>query len=141
MYRKILEDPLLFGPEVGIEARGILTGLLTRDPSRRLGANGAAEIRKHPFFGRHLDFKKLLAKEIQPPFKPSVASPVVIFINYFPLQDALKFINPRTFPTLTLCSRRKKHLTVLSRTLNYHRRFRTNLLVCEILYFSIPIEL
>ena len=77
MYRKILEDPLLFGPEIGTEARGILTSLLTRDPSRRLGANGAAEIRKHPFFGRHLDFKKLLAKEIQPPFKPSVASPVV----------------------------------------------------------------
>lgn len=89
MYRKILEDPLLFGPEIGTEARGILTSLLTRDPTRRLGANGAAEIRKHPFFGRHLDFKKLLAKEIQPPFKPSVASPVVSLRDFFPLQHAL----------------------------------------------------
>jgi serum/glucocorticoid-regulated kinase 2 len=90
MYRKILEDPLLFGPEIGTEARGILTSLLTRDPSRRLGANGAAEIRKHPFFGRHLDFKKLLAKEIQPPFKPSVASPVDVsnFDTVFTTEEA-----------------------------------------------------
>lgn len=136
MYRKILEDPLLFGPEIGIEARGILTGLLTRDPSRRLGANGAAEIKKHPFFGRHLDFKKLLGKEIQPPFKPSVASPVVSFI-YLSFQDALKSINSRMFPTLTPFSRRKKHLTALSKTLNCHRPSRTNLLVCEFPYFSI----
>jgi len=74
--RKILEDPLVFGPEIGPEARSILTSLLTRDPVRRLGANGAEEIKKHPFFQKHINFRKLLQKEIQPPFKPSVASPV-----------------------------------------------------------------
>ena len=77
MYKKILNDPLVFGPEFGTEARSILTSLLTRDPSRRLGVRGAEEIKKHPFFERHINFKKLLAKKIQPPFKPSVASPVV----------------------------------------------------------------
>jgi len=77
MYEKILNDPLVFGPEIGFQAQSILTGLLTRDPARRLGVNGAEEIKKHPFFGKHIDFKKLLAKKIQPPFKPSVASPVV----------------------------------------------------------------
>lgn len=77
MYEKILNDPLVFGPEIGTEARSILTGLLTRDPKRRLGVNGAEEIRKHPFFGNHIDFKKLAQKKIHPPFKPSVASPVV----------------------------------------------------------------
>ncbi|RDB18028.1 Serine/threonine-protein kinase gad8 [Hypsizygus marmoreus] len=76
MYRKILNEPLRFGPEIEPEARSILTGLLTRDPSKRLGVHGAEEIKKHPFFKNHIDFQKLLQKKIQPPFKPSVASPV-----------------------------------------------------------------
>lgn len=77
MYQKILTDPLVFGPEIGSEARSILTSLLNRDPTRRLGVNGAEEIKKHPFFEKHIEFKKLLQKKIQPPFKPSVSSPVV----------------------------------------------------------------
>lgn len=77
MYQKILHNPLVFGDEIGAEARSILTGLLTRDPSQRLGVNGADEIRRHPFFEKNIDFKRLLQKKIQPPFKPSVSSPVV----------------------------------------------------------------
>jgi len=77
MYHKIINDPLQFGAEFTDEARDILTGLLTRDPSRRLGLNGAEEIRHHPFFNNHIDFKKLSEKKIQPPFKPTVSSPVV----------------------------------------------------------------
>ncbi|KAF7768239.1 hypothetical protein Agabi119p4_7482 [Agaricus bisporus var. burnettii] len=76
MYHKILNDPLQFGPEFTNEARSILTGLLTRDPASRLGVNGAEEIKQHPFFHKYIDFKKLSEKKIQPPFKPSVASPV-----------------------------------------------------------------
>ncbi|KAF7346413.1 Non-specific serine/threonine protein kinase [Mycena sanguinolenta] len=75
MYEKILNDPLVFGDEIGPDARSILTALLERDPTRRLGVNGAAEIKKHPFFA-NMDFKKLAQKKIQPPFKPNVASPV-----------------------------------------------------------------
>jgi serum/glucocorticoid-regulated kinase 2 len=77
MYHKILNDPLVFGPEINPEAQSILSALLTRDPLRRLGVRGAEEIKKHPFFGKHIDFKKLAQKKIHPPFKPSVASPVV----------------------------------------------------------------
>lgn len=77
MYQKILTSPLVFGDEIGSQARSILTGLLTRDPSQRLGVNGADEIRKHPFFAKNIDFDRLLQKKIQPPFKPSVSSPVV----------------------------------------------------------------
>ncbi|GAW05699.1 agc akt protein kinase [Lentinula edodes] len=76
MYQKILNDPLVFGPEISSEAQSILTGLLTRDPTRRLGVNGAEEIKKHPFFVNHIDFELLARKKIHPPFKPSVASPV-----------------------------------------------------------------
>src|ERR1700730_3543387 len=46
MYEKILRDPLVFGPEIGTQARSVLTGLLTRDPTCRLGANGADTIKK-----------------------------------------------------------------------------------------------
>ncbi|KZT73916.1 Pkinase-domain-containing protein [Daedalea quercina L-15889] len=76
MYQKILTSPLVFGDEIGSQARSILTGLLTRDPAQRLGVNGADEIRRHPFFAKNIDFEKLLQKKIQPPFKPSVTSPV-----------------------------------------------------------------
>ena len=76
MYKKILHNPLVFGDEIGPQARLILTGLLNRDPSQRLGVNGAEEIKRHPFFAQHIDFERLSHKKIQPPFKPSVSSPV-----------------------------------------------------------------
>jgi serum/glucocorticoid-regulated kinase 2 len=75
MYEKILKNPLTFGDEIGVEARSILTSLLTRDPTQRLGVTGAEAIKKHPFFAP-IDWQRLLAKKIQPPFKPSVSSPV-----------------------------------------------------------------
>lgn len=74
MYRKILQDPLRFPDEVGSDARSLLTKLLNRDPAQRLGVNGAQEIKDHPFFAKHIDWKRLLAKKIQPPFKPAVVS-------------------------------------------------------------------
>jgi serine/threonine protein kinase len=91
MYEKILQDPLVFGSEISSEAQSILTGLLTRDPAKRLGVNGAEEIKRHPFFGNHIDFARLLEKKIQPPFKPSVASPVDVsnFDTVFTTEPAL----------------------------------------------------
>jgi len=74
MYQRILRDPLLFPPDMSHDAKSVMTGLLQRDPSRRLGHNGGEEIKRHPFFARHIDWNKLLAKKIQPPFKPSVES-------------------------------------------------------------------
>ncbi|KAL8280467.1 hypothetical protein RQP46_007115 [Phenoliferia psychrophenolica] len=74
MYQKILTDPLKFPDEIAPDARSLLTGLLTRDPALRLGVNGAESIKQHPFFSKHIDFKLLMAKKIQPPFKPSVES-------------------------------------------------------------------
>jgi serum/glucocorticoid-regulated kinase 2 len=75
MYEKILRDPLLFPDGVSPSARSILSGLLTRDPAQRLGVNGAEEIKRHPFFDK-IDWHRLAQKKIQPPFKPSVRSPV-----------------------------------------------------------------
>jgi len=71
-----LYDPLVFPEDMSAQAKSILTGLLTRDPAARLGARGAQEIKAHPFFSQHLDWHKLAAKKIRPPFKPSVASAI-----------------------------------------------------------------
>ncbi|KAF6757398.1 AGC/Akt protein kinase [Ephemerocybe angulata] len=76
MYEKILNMPLEFGEEFSEAAKSILTGLLSRDPSRRLGVKGAEDIKRHPFFHDHIDFKQLAQKKTRPPFKPSVLSPV-----------------------------------------------------------------
>ncbi|PWN29472.1 putative Serine/threonine-protein kinase gad8 [Jaminaea rosea] len=78
MYRKILQDPLRFGEEISPDARSLLTLLLNRDPKQRLGSGvgGAQDIKRHPFFAKHVDWRKLLAKKVQPPFKPAVASAI-----------------------------------------------------------------
>ncbi|CEH18047.1 proliferation-associated serine threonine protein kinase [Ceraceosorus bombacis] len=78
MYRKILQDPLRFGDEVHSDARSLLTLLLNRNPAERLGSgpNGAQDIKNHPFFAKHIDWTRLLAKKVQPPFKPAVASAI-----------------------------------------------------------------
>lgn len=39
--------------------------------TKRLGKNGVDDIIKHPFFAS-VDIDKLLAKEIDPPYKPSI---------------------------------------------------------------------
>ncbi|CAO3637524.1 unnamed protein product [Cunninghamella blakesleeana] len=71
MYRKILQDKLVFPDNVLPEAQDLLTGLLTRDPTQRLGHNGPEAIKNHPFFAS-IDWRKLMQKKVQPPFKPMV---------------------------------------------------------------------
>ena len=78
MYQRILSDPLLFPEDMPRDAMSVMIGLLQRNPAKRLGSGGAEEIKRHPFFSKHIDWHRLLAKKIQPPFKPSVVS--VIFI-------------------------------------------------------------
>ncbi|GJJ68187.1 serum/glucocorticoid-regulated kinase 2 [Entomortierella parvispora] len=75
MYRKILQDELRFPEEVAPDARDLLSALLTRDPNQRLGNNGSSAIKQHPFF-KPISFPHLMAKKIQPPFKPSVSSAI-----------------------------------------------------------------
>lgn len=58
MYQRILSDPLVFPPDMSSEAKSVMTGLLQRDPSRRLGAGGADEIKKHPFFAKYVDWQR-----------------------------------------------------------------------------------
>ena len=75
MYKKILQEPLRFPDGFDRDAKDLLIGLLSRDPKRRLGYNGAHEIKRHPFFSQ-LSWKRLLMKGYIPPYKPPVTSAI-----------------------------------------------------------------
>ena len=51
--------------------RDLLTRLLDRNAEKRLGTNGAAEIKAHYFF-HSIDWRKLLDRKYEPSFKPNV---------------------------------------------------------------------
>lgn len=53
----------------------LLLQLLTKDAKQRLGCQeeGAAEVKRHPFF-RNMNFKRLEAGMLDPPFVPDVSS-------------------------------------------------------------------
>ncbi|KAI0720888.1 Pkinase-domain-containing protein [Fomitopsis betulina] len=73
MHQCILSDTVHFPSDMSHDAKTIMTGLLQRSPDKRLGANGAEDIKQNPFFSKHIDWKMLMAKKITPPFKPSVS--------------------------------------------------------------------
>ena len=55
--------------ELSADAKDLIECLLTTDPANRLGANGAAEVKKHPFFNG-LDWDNLLGTKLT--FQPEV---------------------------------------------------------------------
>jgi len=71
MYELILKAPLKFPSFVPNEAQSLLKGLLERDETKRLGGgkDDYKEIQTHPFFAP-IDWDKLYAKKITPPFVP-----------------------------------------------------------------------
>jgi serum/glucocorticoid-regulated kinase 2 len=72
MYRKILEAPLEFPPDMSPEACDLISKMLARDPHQRLGYNGAKEIKDHPFFAAY-DWDALYRREVVPPWVPAVS--------------------------------------------------------------------
>ena len=59
------------------DAKDLLTRLLRKDPAKRLGSNmpkDLATIKKHRFF-RKIDWKRLAARELQPPIEPIITDP------------------------------------------------------------------
>jgi serum/glucocorticoid-regulated kinase 2 len=97
MYRKILQEPLHF-PGADIvppAAKDLLTKLLDRDPARRLGANGANEIKAHQFF-QAIDWRRVLQRKYEPTFKPNVVCRTLLlfFIGHaLPSQPLLVLID------------------------------------------------
>jgi serine/threonine protein kinase len=73
IVRQKLSLPFFVSPD----ARDILTRLLRKDPTKRLGYNmpkDLSTIKKHRFF-RKIDWKKLAARELEPPIQPVITNP------------------------------------------------------------------
>jgi serine/threonine protein kinase len=73
MLQDIVEKPIEMKDSFSTEAKSLLTGLLERNPVRRLGSgtDDAYEIKKHPWFSE-IDWNMLYRRQIEPPFKPTV---------------------------------------------------------------------
>ena len=68
------------------EIMDLVTRLLEKDKSKRLGAkDDFVEVLQHPFFA-DLDIDQLENKELEPPFKPNVSSKDLS--KYFNVQDS-----------------------------------------------------
>lgn len=73
MFENILASDVRFPSKMSDNARDLLTGLLVKEPAKRLGGGpeGAKEIMRHVFF-ETIDWTALQDKKITPPFKPQV---------------------------------------------------------------------
>jgi len=70
MYQKILSSELRFPPEMSGDCRSFLSGLLERDPAKRMDGE---DVMKHPWLSS-INWEKLFKKEVPAPWKPPVSS-------------------------------------------------------------------
>ncbi|CAO3682697.1 unnamed protein product [Umbelopsis vinacea] len=75
MYRRVLEDTLVFPEDFDPVTADFIDGLLQRDPSMRLGAgiDGPEQICSHPYFDG-LDWDDVFHKRITPRYIPDLKS-------------------------------------------------------------------
>ena len=68
-------EEVRFPKTISSEAKDLLSGLLVKDPLRRLGGGpeDASAVKSHPFFNS-INWSDLEKKRITPPFKPQVVS-------------------------------------------------------------------
>lgn len=69
LFERLRSAPLKFPFYVTRLSAMLISALLNRNPLERLGANGGAEIRSHPFFAT-IDWDALYRRQIPPPFNP-----------------------------------------------------------------------
>ncbi|CAI9742850.1 S6 kinase beta-1-like [Octopus vulgaris] len=70
----ILKCKLNFPPYLTNEARNLIKKLLKKNPEERLGGgkDDSRPIKQHPFF-RHINWKDLADRKIEPPFRPNIS--------------------------------------------------------------------
>ena len=75
MYEKILKAELRCPSYLPADVKGLIEGLLIRDPVKRLGSGPGdiKELEANAFF-KDLDFKKVEAKEYTPIYKPNIGN-------------------------------------------------------------------
>lgn len=75
VYRKITIGHFEFPPQISINARKLISGLLEHDLSKRLGCMkaGAGDVKDHIWF-KGVDWMMVRQKKIQPPWVPELKS-------------------------------------------------------------------
>lgn len=69
LFERLRSARLHFPPYVSRRAEALIRQLLNRNPAERLGSKGAHHVKSHLFF-EHIDWNRLIRKQVPPPFRP-----------------------------------------------------------------------
>ena len=69
LFDRVRNAPLVFPSHMSEKAQSLISGLLNRDPKKRLGSKSASDVKAHPFF-EGIDWTALDEREVTPPFNP-----------------------------------------------------------------------
>jgi len=75
LFERIKRGDLSYPSYVTPEAKSLLQALIYKDPNKRLGGGpeGGTEVKRHAFFAG-VDWEQVYARNITPPFKPSLST-------------------------------------------------------------------
>jgi len=92
LFEKIRKSELHYPASVSRPAKNVLKGLLTKDPTKRLGSgpSDAEEIKYHEFFSE-INWDKLTNGEVDAPWAPQISG------NYDTSQFDKEFTNMPVF--------------------------------------------
>ncbi|VDM44615.1 unnamed protein product [Toxocara canis] len=79
LFQIILEKQIRIPRSLSVKAATILKGFLNKDPSERLGCNedideALEEMKTHTFFRNSIDWELLEARQVVPPYNPSIVN-------------------------------------------------------------------
>ncbi|VDN59470.1 unnamed protein product [Dracunculus medinensis] len=79
LFQIILEKQIRIPRSLSVKAATILKGFLNKEPTERLGCcsdidEALDDMKTHPFFRNNIDWELLEARQVTPPYNPSVSS-------------------------------------------------------------------
>ncbi|XP_023193943.1 serine/threonine-protein kinase N2-like isoform X2 [Xiphophorus maculatus] len=77
VFDSIVNEEVRYPRSLSPQSKSLIQQLLQKNPDRRLGSgkDDAAEIKRHKFF-QGMDWDALLAKQLKPPFLPTISAPL-----------------------------------------------------------------